>query len=565
MDQSGTFKWWPYVAFCLICVVATGVVCQRIVADAIARQAEADRLAAAGVNSDSPSGSDQHADTPTGSEASPASDASALVDAEQSSPPASVRPDQKTPAPVVILMAESLPISIAAEPGPVDALLPENSEELVVATNESPAAVPPKIVPAVESSEEAIAGEMVADATLPENTTAFDATNQPAWQPVTDHDLAMVALGRELFMHVWKPNDPLAGGDGLGPVFNGTSCVQCHFQGAEGGSGSNAHNVKTFEVLPRRNGDHILTGVIHAQSVGREKDSSRSVREMYPERVKTARRTVPALREVDINTPPLWGNGLIDKLTNQQLVEHHHAAAVPHGRLRRLSEGRLGRFGWKGQFATLHEFVAGACANEIGLSNAVAQQMLPDQYQPDLSAAHDLTETQVDAMVKYVASLPAPRQVMPSDNEHRSMAERGRRYFGTIGCTKCHPHNIGDLRGVFSDFQLHDVIDPTQPSGAEYYTSIAAGPLVVQPPKQDPSLTEWKTPPLWGVSDTAPYWHDGSASTLKAAILKHAEEAAPVRENFLNLSEKQQDCVIEFLHTLKAPVIPELSDPQAAN
>ncbi|HTI52008.1 MAG TPA: di-heme oxidoredictase family protein, partial [Planctomycetaceae bacterium] len=42
--------------------------------------------------------------------------------------------------------------------------------------------------------------------------------------------------GRELFLREWIANDPRShGGDGLGPVFNDTSCVSCHNQGGVGG------------------------------------------------------------------------------------------------------------------------------------------------------------------------------------------------------------------------------------------------------------------------------------------------------------------------------------------
>jgi hypothetical protein len=37
-----------------------------------------------------------------------------------------------------------------------------------------------------------------------------------------------IGAGRALFEHQWEPNDPLAKGDGLGPVFNARSCVACH-------------------------------------------------------------------------------------------------------------------------------------------------------------------------------------------------------------------------------------------------------------------------------------------------------------------------------------------------
>src|SRR5262245_11590931 len=51
------------------------------------------------------------------------------------------------------------------------------------------------------------------------------------------------AEGRVLFAREWTVADPMAHGDGLGPVFNDRSCVACHFQGGVGGGGDNDHNV----------------------------------------------------------------------------------------------------------------------------------------------------------------------------------------------------------------------------------------------------------------------------------------------------------------------------------
>ncbi len=54
-----------------------------------------------------------------------------------------------------------------------------------------------------------------------------------------------VALGRELFSRKWLPNDPRGhGGDGLGPVYNATSCVECHSLGGPGGGGPASQNVE---------------------------------------------------------------------------------------------------------------------------------------------------------------------------------------------------------------------------------------------------------------------------------------------------------------------------------
>ncbi len=67
------------------------------------------------------------------------------------------------------------------------------------------------------------------------NTTAGAQAASPTRQPLN---------GKELFTREWQPRDPRAhGGDGLGPLFNDTSCVACHNQGGVGGGGSKGRNV----------------------------------------------------------------------------------------------------------------------------------------------------------------------------------------------------------------------------------------------------------------------------------------------------------------------------------
>src|SRR5207302_3825011 len=72
-----------------------------------------------------------------------------------------------------------------------------------------------------------------------------------------------IAEGRELFEHEWTPNDPLARGDGLGPVFNAKSCAACHFQGGLGGGGGLEHNAVNFEVFARPGDPTFITGSLH--------------------------------------------------------------------------------------------------------------------------------------------------------------------------------------------------------------------------------------------------------------------------------------------------------------
>jgi CxxC motif-containing protein (DUF1111 family) len=75
-------------------------------------------------------------------------------------------------------------------------------------------------------------------------------------------DPAAVARGREMFTRVWQPNDPRTpGGDGLGPVFNDTSCAACHSQGGLGGAGSEGHNVRIVTISTATNA--AKKGLLH--------------------------------------------------------------------------------------------------------------------------------------------------------------------------------------------------------------------------------------------------------------------------------------------------------------
>ncbi|HYW87800.1 MAG TPA: di-heme oxidoredictase family protein, partial [Chloroflexota bacterium] len=53
---------------------------------------------------------------------------------------------------------------------------------------------------------------------------------------------------------------------------------------------------------------------------------------------------------------------------------------------------------------------------------------------------------------------------------------------------------------------------------------------------------------LWGVGSTAPYMHNGSATTLTEAILLHGGQASFSRMNFLTLGPDSQADLINYLN-----------------
>ena len=81
-------------------------------------------------------------------------------------------------------------------------------------------------------------------------SSAFWSASSFAEEAPASRKVAKAISGREIFLREWLPNDPRShGGDGLGPVFNETSCVACHNQGGVGGSGSEGKNVNVISSI----------------------------------------------------------------------------------------------------------------------------------------------------------------------------------------------------------------------------------------------------------------------------------------------------------------------------
>ena len=52
-----------------------------------------------------------------------------------------------------------------------------------------------------------------------------------------------------------------------------------------------------------------------------------------------------------------------------------------------------------------------------------------------------------------------------------------------------------------------------------------------------PKRGEWRTPPLWGFRDTAPYLHDGRARNLEEAVALHHGQGAASASQFRSMSD----------------------------
>ena len=268
----------------------------------------------------------------------------------------------------------------------------------------------------------------------------------------------------------------------------------------------------------------------------------------------------PALHSARV-TPPLVGLGLLEAVPESTII----ALADPtdangdgiSGRIQivgdpETGQARLGRFGWKAGKARLRHQVAGALADDMGVTTPIYPTLDCGPSQPGCGAAPpappEMSAGDLDKLVRYVALLGVPARRDLRDDQ----ALRGEALFQQLGCAACHRptlatgpyHPFAELRAQsirpFTDLLLHDM-----------------GPgLADELPEAEASGAEWRTPPLWGIGLTGgvsggeAYLHDGRARTLAEAILWHGGEGERAREAFRTLPTGDRAAILRFLQSL---------------
>jgi hypothetical protein len=297
------------------------------------------------------------------------------------------------------------------------------------------------------------------------------------------------------------------------------------------------------------------------------------------------------------NTPALWGLGVIedfrqrggDDIRRRNAQDQNRKYPEITGRVPRSGSQAEAWYGSRGQVQTLHQFNLIACSNELGLEVPGVQQ--PESpVEPSGFREHkmnevklDLTNDQCRALTQFVANLPRPEQQIPEDPELARRIQQGEQVFVRARCDGCHTRDLGWVTGIHSDMMLHDMgrllcdeakaipefqkgeVIPSGQVDVEYWGGVAGGNIFVPPKVVDSNCEcEWRTPPLWGCADSAPYLHDGRAPTLHDAILAHGGEADLSRNVYRSLLQEERDLLLEYLGTLRAPAVPSMPTQLAA-
>jgi len=321
----------------------------------------------------------------------------------------------------------------------------------------------------------------------------------------------------------------LTGADG-GGRFNGDSCRACHFDPVLGGSGPRGVNVM-------RHGTVNADGTFTPPSTTPNTILHREVVVGFAPPSPTA--------EIDVfeprQTPPLFGLGLVDTISEQTIRSHEDPEDANgdgiSGRAHILPDGRVGRLGWKAQVPSLPEFVRDAMAAEMGIT-LPAQDGLTFGITSDQDGVPDpeLPLGDLEDVIFFSQLLaPPPRQQIAAGD--RAQVDAGEALFTSVGCGACHmpslPGSLGDVP-LFSDLLLHEIL----PAGTPGIVDTDAGQL------------EFRTAPLWGLSQSAPYFHTGEADTIDEAIRLHDGEAASIRDAYMALSSQDRSALLAFLDSL---------------
>jgi len=434
------------------------------------------------------------------------------------------------------------------------------------------------------------------------DTTVF-ATGRNAFSfplaNLDDAEAARFVVGNSFFRRNWVEAPASTGArDGLGPHFIARSCGGCHVQDGRGapplqrGEAPVALLIRLSVpgvapnggILPEPTyGDQLNNAAVqgvkpegrvvirHTPVQGRFADGTRYTL------MKPAYRIAdlaygPLAKDVLIGpriAPQLQGVGLIEAIPEAEILKNAaDQAAAPgpaKGQVNRVFDdfaqaGRIGRFGWKANVATLAHQTAGAFLGDIGITARVHPQEACTTAQEDCLAAprggkgsqSEIDDRTFGDVVFYQASLaPAARRDIADPR-----VQQGQHLFASAECSACHrpsyvtgasplPQFASDkLRGQriwpYTDLLLHDMGE-----------ALADGR-----PDFQASGRQWRTPPLWGiglihdVNGHRRLLHDGRANGVLEAVLWHGGEAEEAKQRVLKMTRSEREALVRFVESL---------------
>jgi CxxC motif-containing protein (DUF1111 family) len=404
--------------------------------------------------------------------------------------------------------------------------------------------------------------------------------------------------------------EPLAG---LGPAFNGNSCLLCHSQPAIGGSSPASNpqigianldgatntippflslNGPVLEARFVHNPDGTLDGGVHDLfTITGRTDAPANCALAQPDFVTQLQNGNISLR-IPI---PTFGEGFVENASEDILTANLAALSKKKkdagivGRFNTSgNDGTITKFGWKAQNKSMLMFSGEASNVELGITNELftnertnggcATNATPEDNTHVIvpagpGAGNDAS--QISSLIENFTifmrlnAAPVPCDFFTSGTSCQPLgasALRGQALFGTVvasgttpantgvGCVLCHTdvlHTAKSNLTPLSQVAFNPFSDfALHHMGAGLADGINQGQA---------GSDEFRTAPLWGVGQRIFFMHDGRANNLVSAIADHASpcaagqvcsEANQIVAAFNALTQAQQQDLIAFLRSL---------------
>lgn len=406
--------------------------------------------------------------------------------------------------------------------------------------------------------------------------------------------------------------------DGLGPVFNARTCLACHIKGGKGNIPQDNDSPLTTTLVrlskPVLNqtdsADMLLKQglIVHpvygdqiqnqstslAHHLRHNKSAQHLTHDVAPEAYMyvqwhRSKFVYPDGREVELRkptidfrylgygpigddtllsirmAPSIHGMGLLERIAQADIDaladEHDKNQDGISGRVNQVWDAKTqttqpGRFGLKSNKPSLEMIVAGAFANDLGISNPLfpnqpcthQQVACAKQVTGNNQDGFELPQHLLDLVVNFNRNL-AP---IKRDNPQHKTTLKGREIFYESGCNQCHQprfvttdsdkftHLSQQEIWPYTDLLLHDMGPDLADNRPEF---LASG-------------QEWRTAPLWNLGDqpdvngSPVMLHDGRARNVEEAILWHGGEAQNAKDKFVHLPITQREALMQFVYSL---------------
>jgi CxxC motif-containing protein (DUF1111 family) len=387
-------------------------------------------------------------------------------------------------------------------------------------------------------------------------------------------------VGRFTSVDSVSGTQPGAKDSGLGPRFNLNSCVGCHAQPAPGGSSPQVNpqiavatefgaqntipqfiqqNGPVRAVRFKTNPDGSADGGVHDLFTITGRSDAAGCKIAQPDFA-----TAVAQNNASFRIPvPLFGAGLMEAITDSTILANLAANGPQKSQLgikgsvnRNGNDGTITRFGWKAQNKSLLMFAGEAYNVEQGVTNELFPTERDETPGCTFNATpEDLTDTAANTVIAGISDIvafegfmrflapPAPPQGPPNPS-----VQHGSQVFAQIGCSMCHTPTLPTGKAasaslsnqqvnLFSDLALHHM-------GTGLTDGITQGLAAGD---------QFRSAPLWGLSQRLFLLHDGRTSDLAQAIADHASQGSEANQtvgNYNALPAASKQDLLNFLRSL---------------